>query len=590
MCESLKHTTAQKLAMHRYKHLLLGRVDLGIFQKNIEAKETEDLIAFIWGELINTQTERKALLDQRCDDGEAIDDIDFLIGLRRRKPEAASYLRGSFNAFVVDKRRRSLEIVSDRFGFRPLYYYACGNELVFASEVKAILKHDKVKKVVDPAGLADFFHFGFVTGNKTFFDGVEMFPAAGTGRFETGNLKITKYWNLAFTEALTASRTEEADHAQRLAAAIQDSVKANTQGEFRFGLPLSGGLDSRTIAACIPKDKYPIPIYTWGMPNSPEVQIARKVADTLGLRHHNLYRTPEEFVENFERAVMMTDGMIPGNLPLGNFLYAKCFAPCVDICLDGMQSISVVYPIRGSRLNGENVARQIAVGAAPETLKAVLAGGYYERFEELAGVSAKQLRDSIKALHPINGYQLLDITQKQRRLDNFGVLVKRNFVEVRSPLFDYPIIDAVQAIPSLLRKQRYIYNKAFAHLSRELAEIPNVATTVPISSPQWLQIAGRLTKGLKPRIYQLLQEKLGFEYDRHKLCDWGIDYGCWYKESSLIKTFVSRVLAKDKLKRCEHLNPGGVETIVNAQFAGNKNYTDILNRLMTYAVWSDSCL
>ena len=336
-------------------------------------------------------------------------------------------------------------IVNDRFGFQTPILSFIRNELVFSSEVKAILKYRRLKKAVNSAGLADFFHFGFVTGDKTFFDGIEMFPPSAAAIFQNPYLQIKKYWNLAFTDKETQTRREEVYHIDRLAAAIQDSVRANTEGDFRFGLPLSGGLDSRTIAACIPRDRYPVPIYTWGTPNSAEVQIAKKVAETLGLEHRNLHRTPEEFVENFEKAVLMTDGMIPANLPLGNFLYERSFAPRVDICLDGMQSISVVHAIGSKPLNEEKVLDQITLRLPGEALKSVLARPFYTRFDELAALSGKRLKESISTLHPINGCQFLDTTEKQRRLDNFGVLVKRNFVEVRSPLFDYPIIDVIQS-------------------------------------------------------------------------------------------------------------------------------------------------
>lgn len=591
MCGSLKHTNAQKVSNYRYKNLLLGRVDLGIFQSNIEPRQTDDMLVFIWGELVNPQPERKDLLGGTWSHQNRIDDIEFLIGLvANGKHECASYLRGAFNAVILDKQSGSLKIVNDRFGFRPLYYRWSGSELVFSSEVKAILKYKGTKKVVNPAGLADFFSFGFVTGDKTFFDGIEMLPAGGTLICESRKLKIKKYWNVSFTEQEQNTRREEVDHIHRLAAAIKHSVTANTQGEFRFGLPLSGGLDSRTIAACVAKDKYPLSIYTWGMPNSHEVKIARQVADTLGLNHHNLHRTPEEFVRNFEQSVIMTDGMIPANLPLVNFLYESCFAPCVDICLDGMQSISMVHPIRFKPFNEQDTVNQLTLTLPTGVLKTILADSYYELFHELAALSSSQLKESIKAMHPINGHQFLDITQKQRRLDNFGVIVKRNFVEVRSPLFDYPVIDVVQTIPPKLRRQRYIYYKAFSHISADLAKIINVGTMVPINSPHWLQLTGRIAKGVKSKVYQTFYEKIGIDYNRHKLCDWGIDYSSWYSESIVVKEFVREVLSRKNINDCEHLNPKGVEEILDAQCSGRKNHAEIINRLMTYAIWRKNFL
>ena len=591
MCESLRHLSSQRVNSHQYTNLLVGRVDLGIFYTNINPRETNDLIAFIWGELLNPQKERRELLNGACLGQEKIDDIDFLIGLfTKSKSEFATHLRGSFNAFILDKRRKVFTIVNDRFGFRPLYYHCSGNELVFSSEVKAILKYKKIKKVLNPAGLADFFHFGFVTGDKTFFNGIEMFSPSVVATFENRNLKMRKYWSLAFKENGENSKLKESDYVDQLAGVIKDCVKANMEGEFRFGLPLSGGLDSRTIGACIPKEKYPVLTYTWGMPNSLEVQIAKKVTEKLGLEHHNIHRTPEEFVENFEKSVVMTDGMIPGSLPLSNFLFERAFATHVDICLDGMQSICVLQPIGSRPLNDDHIVEQVIFRAPGEALKTVLTDCHYRQFDDFTALSAKQLRESTKVIDPVNKYHYLDITQKQRRLDSFGHVVKRNFVEIRTPLFDYPVMDLIQRIPAALRKHRHIYYKAFCRISPELAKVKHVGTMLPVNVPYWFHIGGRITKGLKFRIYHALHEKTGINYNRHQLSDWGIDYDFWHSESTVVKNFVKRVLASENIKDCEHLNPKGVDEILGAQFTGKKNYADIINRLLTYVIWNKTFL
>ena len=88
----------------------------------------------------------------------------------------------------------------------------------------------------------------------------------------------------------------------------------------------------------------------------------------------------------------------------------------------------------------------------------------------------------------------------------------------------------------------------------------------------------------------MFAEKVGINYDRHKLCDWGIDYGHWYNESVAIKDFMKQVLSSENTRNCEHLNPKGVGEILAAHLSGRKNYTQTLNRLMTYAVWSKNSL
>jgi len=579
MCESLRHLPNQTVSSHTYANLLLGRVDLGIFQANMHPREDNDVLAFIWGELLNPQVERRELLNDYVRVDENISDLDFATELfRKHDSDFASYLRGSFSVFILDKRHRKLILASDRFGLRPLYYYSSGKEFVFSSEVNAILRYPGLNKRVNTAGLADFFCFGFVTGNKTFIRDVEMLPPSMVLSVGCGGIKTKAYWRLVFSENLDTSR--EDDYVDGLADVIRTSVKANMTGDFRFGLPLSGGLDSRTIAACLRKDTYPVLAYTWGMPNSEEVRIARRVANKLGLSHHNLHRTPEELVENFAKSVIMTDGMIPGNLPLGNFLYERAFARQVDICLDGMQSICMVSPLRRALTDDMIFEALPAPG-----LQSVLIAPSYSKFQALSAASKDAVCACTPGINPVNRFQYLDIMHKQRRLDSFGLLVKRNFVEVRSPLFDYRVIDFIQQTPPALRRQRYLYYKAFCRISPELAAIKTTGTMVPVTYPYWLQLAGRIKQGIRTRLYATC-DKIGLPFDRHSISDWGIDYNFWYKESKATKQFIREVLAPSSTKHCDHLDPAGIQELLNTHFRGGRNYADIINRLLTYVIWT----
>jgi len=363
------------------------------------------------------------------------------------------------------------------------------------------------------------------------------------------------------------------------------------EGEYRFGLPLSGGMDSRTIAACIPKEKYPILVYTWGMEHSPEVQTAKRIAETLGLGHHNMHRTPEQFVENFEKSVMMSDGMIIGNLPLGNFLFEEAFMPHVDICLDGMQSICLMYPLGAGTLKNDNeIFEQLIPSISTQTLKTILSENYYKIFNDFVLASKEEIKASTNATHPLNRHHYFDITQNQRRHANFGHLIKRNFVETRTPLFDYPIIDLIQRIPPTLRKQRYIYYKAFCRISPELAKIKDVGTMLPIHYPYWLHILGRIKKGLKVRIYNRIYDKFGIKYNHHNLCDWGIDYDRWYTESTIVRNFVRQTLTDNNIKKHEYLNPDGVRQLLDAQFRGEQNHIEIISRILTHIIWGKTML
>lgn len=587
LTESLKHMPWQKTVNNAYKHLFLGRVDLGIFEGNVNPKTSEDrIVAAIFGELLNPLNERRSLIgwpeEKRNKD---IGDTDFLLELYKKdKSKFFEPLRGSFNAVIYDKKDAILILLNDRFGLRPFYYWKYGNELMFSSEVKAILRHPNFSNNIDLAGLADFFHFGFVTGNKTFFEDIHMLPPASILTYKDNKVRLKEYWSLEFEE--DKGELKEEDYLEELASVIKDCVKNSTEGNYRFGLPLSGGLDSRAIAACIPKEKYPLLVYTWGTPESQEVKIAKKVTEILELKHHNAWRTPDEFVENFSKSVFMTDGMIPGNLPLSNFLYEKTFMNAVDICLDGLQSISLVTPLRYNPLRDKrNIHRALLPVAPKETLKLILSKHYYNIFNDLAKNSIQDIIDSTRAYGLVDKFHFVDITQSQRRLSNLGFQVKMNFVEIRTPLFDYPIMDMVKKIPSELKKHRYIYYRVFPYLSPDLAAIKTTDSMLPIDYPYWLTMMGRITKAARTRLYKKLNSCFKFDYNRHKLSDWGIDYNYWFTDSSALKAYTKEILLNGNNSSYEYLNKEGIQRILDAQFLGKVDYGTLIGRLLTHMMW-----
>src|SRR5206468_1795204 len=71
-------------------------------------------------------------------------------------------LRGMFAFALFDRRRRSLMLVRDRLGKKPLFYHDDGRRLVFASELKALLVDRSVPRDVDPRAVADMLTFQYV--------------------------------------------------------------------------------------------------------------------------------------------------------------------------------------------------------------------------------------------------------------------------------------------------------------------------------------------------------------------------------------------------------------------------------------------
>ena len=162
-------------------------------------------------------------------------------------------LNGFFTILILDLNNQKLLIANDRYGLRPLYYAKVGDRIYFAPEVKAILQDRGFNKTINNDAVAEFFTFGHLLGNKTFFKGIDVFPPASIFTYQNREFEIKQYWDFNFEENSIYSENYYADE---LVILFKKAVEQRMKGNHRFGVLLSGGLDSRAVLAAIDKLHY----------------------------------------------------------------------------------------------------------------------------------------------------------------------------------------------------------------------------------------------------------------------------------------------------------------------------------------------
>ena len=157
-------------------------------------------------------------------------------------------LDGMFAFAIWDHRRQILFIGRDRYGVKPLYWYARNGIFIFASEIKAILAHPAVSREVCYPALNEYFSFQNIFSDLTLFDGVRLLPP---GSFLTVGvdqpIHIEQYWDYPFDrEPLELSSEEAAEEVHRL---FVNAVTRQLVSDVPVGAYLSGGMDSGSITA-----------------------------------------------------------------------------------------------------------------------------------------------------------------------------------------------------------------------------------------------------------------------------------------------------------------------------------------------------
>ena len=206
-------------------------------------------------------------------------------------------LQGMFAFAIWDKNHGRLLLARDRLGIKPLYYAITDDEIVFASEIKAILASGAVRPEFNEAVLPEFLANRFVAGDETFFRGIhKLMPGRTFSWSMPDGVARRRYWKPPAPDERTDVSLERAasDVRDRLSAV----VRSHLMSDVPLGLFLSGGLDSSAIAALMaPMVREPIRSFSVGFAEAEanELGYARLVADAVGAEHREIVLRPEEF-------------------------------------------------------------------------------------------------------------------------------------------------------------------------------------------------------------------------------------------------------------------------------------------------------
>lgn len=161
--------------------------------------------------------------------------------------DAVQRFNGMFAFAIWDKTTSELMLVRDRYGIKPLYYTMAGNTLVFASEIKALLKHPRVAAEMDQEALVEYLTFQNIISDRTLFKNIKMLPAGSILSVNKSEEKLFKYWDFAYQEPDQAVSKDE--YIEELEYLFRQSVNRQLVSDVELGAYLSGGMDSGAITS-----------------------------------------------------------------------------------------------------------------------------------------------------------------------------------------------------------------------------------------------------------------------------------------------------------------------------------------------------
>ncbi len=242
-----------------FGHRRLAVIDLATGQQPLATPDHRYTIIFN-GEIYNYR-ELRAELEEMSEQFRTQSDTEVLLAaFARWGITSLERLRGMFAFAIWDAAERSLWLARDRLGVKPLYWTRSGSQLLFASEMKALLAHPSVSRRLNPQAVDDFLAYLYVPAPQTIFEGIFELPPAHWLHWREGELELQSYWD-ARPQPVNVS---EGDAVDAVREQLGDAVRLRMVSDVPVGAFLSGGLDSSSIVAFMAKES-PAPVRSFSL-------------------------------------------------------------------------------------------------------------------------------------------------------------------------------------------------------------------------------------------------------------------------------------------------------------------------------------
>jgi asparagine synthase (glutamine-hydrolysing) len=248
-------------------------------------------------------------------------------------PDFPKRLDGMFAIALHDRKKRRFMLVRDHLGIKPLYYAYDGQQLVFGSELKALLASHRIPKELDVDALGEFLSWEYIPGQGTLMKSIRKLEPGHSIHLDLRSPRMAPvaYWDVPEGRGDVTSLSSR-DWQDRIEAQVRRSTRMQMISDVPLGAFLSGGVDSSLIAACMGTAQ----TFSIGFddPTYNELGWARQVADHLGVDHKDQIIRPD-VADLFEHLMHFLDDPIGDFSIFPTFLVSQLARKYVTVALSG---------------------------------------------------------------------------------------------------------------------------------------------------------------------------------------------------------------------------------------------------------------
>ncbi|MBN2367524.1 asparagine synthase (glutamine-hydrolyzing) [Candidatus Woesearchaeota archaeon] len=246
-----------------------------------------------------------------------------------------SRFNGMFAFALWDSEKKKLFLARDRFGIKPLYYCRDNEGILFASEIKALLKYKEIKRELNDPVLGNYLRYRYVKSPETFIKGINKLRP---GHYLEISKRIFSEKEYYFFSARPEKHPERST-INDIRNILEDSVEKRMISDVSIGLFLSGGLDSSILLHCLSRSsERPVQTFTIafeGQRKTNEIDYAGKVSDYFGADHNPIMVGKEEFIKSIPKVVDHLEEPIADPTAVSTFLLSRYASKKVTVALTG---------------------------------------------------------------------------------------------------------------------------------------------------------------------------------------------------------------------------------------------------------------
>lgn len=437
--------------------------------------------------------------------------------------KAIEKFNGMFAIGIYDKRIDRLFLCRDRIGKKPLYYWYDGDNIVFASELKPIMKSPGFIPVLNKKAIGKFMYHQYILSPQTIFENVYKVCPGEIVNFSSGSIEKNKYWTV---KGLTTSIGYE-EAKIKLQEMLLESCKKRMNADVPLGIFLSGGIDSSLIAGLTQNIAGEIKTFSIGFNDEKynEAKYSKEIAQYLGTVHKELYLDESLLFNLLNDLPYYYDEPFADNSQIATMAVSKLAKEDVTVVLsgDGGDELFCGYD---SYLDIAKDRRKVALASATKRfldftklrnislIRKKLPNNYnlfLDTYRKSLGTKFRVLyyEDALRDLLQDEAYSELNFEEikftensvfNQMLNDQItyipdDILCKvdrasmKYSLEVRCPLLDYKIVEFANSLPFEYKyhrtQKRMLRDIAYDYIPKTLLDRPKMGFAIP--AEKWLK-------------------------------------------------------------------------------------------------------